>query len=332
VREYAFELRLCAHLERAGLPGLADVATDGILGRQLGTSVDAAGGRIVDVVYVEPGPAFEERVALSSATIPDAAIEADVGVGRFVRETRAIDGPPERAKRVAERAADVGFFERERRDGHPVVRQVARYPDWFGRLVGVENKPDLGTPGDLETQLRTDVSLGVLDYAVLATESYVTRAHLNRIPDPVGVWRVHPDDGLAVEVVREPSPLDPDAPGVEPRAWHPDRVDVAVVSPGDIARQRRRVAERAYGKGWRTFALPACASCAPDAAADATLPVCEYHDRVVNPADACGTDCPGYAPAAPPDVDLDAEREARSAWVAAPTPQTREQTGLGHFS
>ncbi|MFW5938539.1 MAG: DUF5787 family protein [Halanaeroarchaeum sp.] len=331
MREYGFELRLCAHLERAGLPGQLDVGPDGIVGRQLGTSVHAAGGRIVDVVYVEPGPAFADRVALSPAAIPDAAIEADVGVGRFTRETRAIDGPPERARAVAERAAEVGFFERERRNGTTVVRQVARYPDWYGRLVGIENKPDLGTPGDLEAQLRTDVSLGVLDAAVLATESYVTRAHLNRIPDQVGVWRVHPDDPLSVEVVREPTALDPTAAGVEPLEWHANRVDVSVVTPQDIGRQRRRIAERAYGKGWRTFDVPPCENCAPDGPGDATLPYCDFHERIVNPNEACSSACPGHVPAGHPAVDLDAERERRTGWVASPTPQARRQSGLDRF-
>ncbi|MGM0398856.1 MAG: DUF5787 family protein [Halobacteriota archaeon] len=330
MREYGFELRLCAHLERAGLPGDTDVAAGGVLGRQLGTSVHAAGGRIVDVVYVEPGPAFEERVALTPETIPNGAIEADVGVGRFVRETRAIDGPPERAHRLAERAAEVGFFERTRRDGHPVVRQVARYPAWYGRIVGIENKPDLGTPGDLETQLRTDVSLGVLDAAILATESYVTRAHLNRIPDAVGVWRVHPD--TAIEVVREPTPLDPTRPGVEPLDWHPNRTDVRVVSPAAIERQRRRVAERAYGKGWRTYSMPACERCTPSQSSDPSLPYCAFHDRIVNPSETCTSDCPGKLPADPPAVDLEAERARRTAWEPAPTPKTRRQSGLDHFS
>ncbi|MFB6132123.1 MAG: DUF5787 family protein [Halanaeroarchaeum sp.] len=332
MHEYGFELRLCAHLERAGLPGLPAVDEGGVLGRQLGTSVHAAGGRIVDVVYVEPGPTFADRTALGPATIPDVAIEADVGVGRFVPETRAIDGPPERAHRIAERAADLGFFERERRDGRLVVRQVARYPDWYGRLVGIENKPDLGTPGDLETQLRTDVSLGVLDAAILATESYVTRAHLNRLPDAVGVWRVRPDGDPVVEVVRNPAPLDPTRPGVEPLDWHPDRVDVEVVSPAAIARQRRRVAERAYGKGWRTFSLPACERCSPEEVSETSLPYCEYHDRIVAPTEACTSECPGRVPDSAPDVDLDAERARRTAWERAPSSLARRQSGLDRFS
>ncbi|AKH98456.1 DUF5787 family protein [Halanaeroarchaeum sulfurireducens] len=332
MREYGFELRLCAHLERDGLPGLPDVSADGILGRQLGTSVHAAGGRIVDVVYVEPGPDFGDRVALTAESIPEPAIEADVGVGRFVRESRAIDGPPERARRIAERAAEIGFYERDRRDGRDMVRQVARYPDWYGRIVGIENKPDLGTPGDLTTQLRTDASLGVLDAAILATESYVTGAHLNRLPDPVGVWRVHPEPEPSVEVIREPTPLDPERPGIEPLAWHTDRTDVRVVSADAIATQRRRIAERVYGKGWRTFAMPACKRCVPNRTNAATLPYCEFRDRVVNPADECTADCPGHEPADPPDVDLDAERARRTAWEPAPAPKTRRQADLDRFS
>jgi len=85
---------------------------------------------------------------------------------------------------------------------------------------------------------------------VLATASYVTRAHLNRIPEAVGVWRFDPDTGER-EVVRESTPFEPDAPGVEIREERALQTDVALVDPAAKARKRRRIAERAYGKGWR---------------------------------------------------------------------------------
>ncbi|WP_255193885.1 DUF5787 family protein [Natronobeatus ordinarius] len=323
--EFAFELELCATLEER---------RDGILARQLGASVANPGGRILDVICVEPGPEFDERVAITDASIPDAAIESAVGPGRARYWKDAFDCHPEAARRATERALEIGFFEAERRNGREYVRQVARYPEWFGRLVGIENKPDLGRPGDLEFQLRTDVSLALVDEAILATESYVTRAHLNRIPDEVGVWRIHRDgDGpLEIDVVREPTPLPVDEPGVEPLEDHPVRTDIAVVSPAEKARARRRLAERAYGKGWRTFAFPGCRACTPDDSSGATLPFCAWKGRVVDAGAECGPDCDGYEPGDSPDVDLEAERDRQTLWVADPAGKKRRQSGLDRFS
>jgi hypothetical protein len=335
VAEYAFELALCAHLERQRA---------GVLARQLGVGVRAPGRRVVDVVHVSPGPAFDERAALTGATIPPAAVESDVGTGRARHWKTAFDCHPEKARRAVDRAVEVGFFEREHRGCREYVRQVARYPDdWAGRVLGVENKPDLGSPGDLATQLRKDVALGLLDEVVLATESHVTGAHLNRIPDAVGVWRVHREDGgardragngaadsshpaLRVEVVREPTPLDDDG-GVELLAEHPGRTDVAVADADDLAGARRRLLERAYGKGWRTYDLPGCVEVAPG---DAGLPYCAWKGRVVDPGD-CGPACPGFDPADPPAVDLDAVRDDRTDWVADPEGAASRQAGLDRF-
>ncbi len=324
VTEFAFELELCAALEER---------RDGIVARQLGGSVADPGGRVLDVVCVEPGPAFDERVAITPASIPDAAIESDVGPGRARYWKDAFDCHPETARRATERAVEIGFFERERHNGRDYVRQVARYPDWFDRLVGIENKPDLGRPGDLESQLRTDVSLGLVDEAILATESYVTRAHLNRIPEEVGVWRVRRrrDDRPAIEVVREPTSLPADDWGIELLEERPGRTDVEVVSPAAKARARRRLAERAYGKGWRTFDLPACRACRPDESSGATLPYCEWAGRVVDAATACGPACGGYDPGDEPAVDLEAERERRTPWEREPAGKRRRQVGLDRF-
>ena len=341
--EFGFELRLCAHLEAEGK----------LVARQLGAGVRRPGNRVVDVLVVEPGPGFDDRRAVTSETIPHLAIESDVGTGRSRTRRQAFDRlgvHPETAREVAERAVEVGFFERERRGGRDRYRQTVRYPDdWFDRLVAVENKPDLGRPGDHERQLRTDVALGLVDAVVLATASHVTRAHLNRIPEEVGVWRVLEeadgdgfgsaggvDGGAAadvrVEVVREPTPLAVDEPGVEIVDERAGRTDVRVVGPGEKARQRRRVAERAYGKGWRTYELPGCANARPGVVADVGgLPQCDYHARLVEPASECGPACPGYEAAEPPAVDLAVERDRTSPWVADPAGFVRRQSGLDRF-
>ncbi|MFB6195807.1 MAG: DUF5787 family protein [Haloplanus sp.] len=315
--EYAFELALCSYLERE---------RDWILGRQLGASVADPGARVVDVCGVVPGPEFARRAAITSETIPPAAIESGVGPGRAVDPVEAFDRSPAAARRVADRAIEVGFFEAERRGSRRYVRQTVRYPDWIGRLVGIENKPDLSRPGDMDAQLRRDASLGLFDAVVLATESYVTGAHLNRIPDAVGVWRFDGDD---LTVVREPTPLDPAATGVEPRAERPLRTDVAFASPAAKARKRRAIAERAYGKGWRPNDYPGCAAMRPTADG---RPYCSAFDRVVDPGSACGASCPAHEPADAPTVDGEALRDARTPWVADPDGVTRRQAGLDRFT
>ena len=321
MREFAFELAVCAHLE-------ADF--DGVVSRQLGASL--AGTRVMDVVCVEPGPDFEDRTRLTAGTVPDAAIESRVGVGEARYWKDCFDCHPERAREATDQAVEVGFFESERRRGREYVRQAARYPDdWFGRLVGIENKPDLDRPGDLERQLRTDVSLGILDEVVLATASHVTGAHLHRIPDEVGVWRFDPDAGID-EMIREPTPLTPDAPGVEPVGHEAMRTDVRIVSAAEKARARRRIAERAYGKGWRTYGFPACANArTADHAGARELPYCEWKGRFVDAATECGPDCPGHDPGDALDVDPDAERDRRTPWVRDPAGYRRRQVGLDRF-
>jgi hypothetical protein len=316
--EFAFELALCAHLEEA---------TDWVVARQLGAAVRAPGSRIVDVCGVVPGPAFGERTAITSESLPALAVESRVGVGEAVFWRDAFDCHPDVARRATERAVELGFFESERRGGREYVRRTVRYPDWFSRLVGIENKPDLGVPGDLERQLRLDVSLALFDEVILATESYVTGAHLNRIPEEVGVWRFDPETGER-EVVRDPVSLPVDRPGVELLDRRPLRTDVAVVSAEEKARKRRRIAERAYGKGWRTYEFPACANVVstPDG-----RPRCAHFGRVVDPASECDASCGEYEATDPPDVDLAALRDARTPWVRNPGGVARKQAGLDRF-
>ena len=321
VREYGFELALCDVLE----------TPDRVVSRQLGAHVH--GRRIADTVVLEPGPGFESRAAITSETIPDRAIAADVGVGR-ARDVRAVfDGMrPKRAQSLVDHCVEIGFFERERRGGRSYVRQTARYPEvWFDRLLGIENKPDLDQPGDLYSQLRRDVALGLFDAVVLATTTYVTGAHLNRIPDAVGVWRFDPDAGER-EVVREPTSLDAGAGSAEIVAEHPGRTEIELVSVAEKRQARRRLAERTYGKGWRPAELPGCVNCTPDAdGRSATLPYCDWHEHVVEPVAECGPDCGGYEAAESPEIEPVAERDASSAWVREPGGFKRRQAGLDRF-
>jgi hypothetical protein len=324
VREFAFELSFCAALEAAH--------PERLVARQLGASVH--GKRVIDVALVSPGPAFDERTAITSGTIPPAAIEADVGVGAARHYRKAFpDRSAAWAKGTVEAAVEAGFFETERRKGRLYVRQTARYPDWFGRLVGVENKPDLGRPGDLELQLRRDVSLALFDEVWLATASHVTGAHLNRIPKEVGVWRFDPETGER-RVVREASELDTRGPGVEVLEERPGRTEIRTVSAEEKHRQRVRLAERAYGKGWRVAAesFPACARCEVAERSDrGPLPGCAWKGRLVHPEAECGPDCGGFEASDPPAVDVSGARAANSPWVADPDGRVRRQSGLDRW-
>lgn len=318
MREFAFELAMCAAVE---------AESDGIVARQLGTHT-----RVVDVVEVRPGAEFDERVAITSETIPELAIESDVGVGT-ARYWKDVVGDGGRARGAVERAIDQGFFEAERRNGRRYVRQTVRYPDWIGGLRAFENKPDLGRPGDLELQLRKDVSLALFDEVILVTDSYVTGAHLNRIPPEVGVWRFDVETGERT-IVRESEALPTAEHGVAVLDETPTRVDVEPVSTAEKQRLRRRIAERAYGKGWRPDDSVGCAHAdarGPPFRPDDALPYCSWLGRFVNPARECGPDCDGFDADEPLDVDVDAERARHSRWEASPDGVARRQVGLDRF-
>ena len=317
--EFAFEVALCSHLE---------ARTDWIVSRQLGAAVERPGRRIADVVGVGPGPAFDERAEITADAIPTSVIESDVGVGRAVPRRHVVRESAVLRDDAVDAAIDAGFLTSERRNGREYVRQTARYPDaWFNRLVGIENKPDLAEPGALARQLRTDIELGVFDRVVLATASHVTRAHLNRIPPEVGVWRFDPETDDR-SVVREPAPLPTDAPGVEIAEQGSVATDIEIVTGAAKARARRRVAERAYGKGWRTGDFPACAHAA---ATTDGRPRCRWFDRVVDPGRECGPDCPGHDPGPQPEADTDALRASRTPWVRDPPGVVRRQSRLDRF-
>lgn len=338
MREFAFEIALCATLESETPNTNKNVnenkaeceQQNGCVGafvsRQLGAST--RGRRVLDVLTVAPGPEFDARTEITAESIPDAAIAADVGVGRARFWKDCFDCHPNRARAAVDRAVEIGFFERERRKGRTYIRQTARYPDWFGSLRAIENKPDLDRPGDLQAQLRTDVSLAVCDEIVLATASYVTGAHLNRIPEQVGVWRFDPETGVH-NVIREPERL-PTGPGIEVLTEHPSRTDIAVVSREEKTRLRRQLAERAYGKGWRVE-FPACPHVENiDIAGVGGIPYCTRQDRIVRPADAC--DCADERTEHDRNSpDLAAIREEHSPWMRNPENSATRQAQLDHF-
>ncbi len=319
--EYRFELRLCAWLERE---------RDAVLARQLGGGVSAGAARVFDVVLLEPGPAFDDRAVLTDGSVPPALLESPIGAGRFRDWRRTLgDGPD--AERAIERADRMGLIERERRGGREVVRLVDRYPsNWYSRLVAIENKPDLDRPGKLYEQLHFDTSLALVDAVILATESHVTRAHRNRLPDPVGIWQFDPES-MTRTVVRPPASLPTAKPGIEVTQRRRGRTDIEVIDPRRKDRARTGLAERVYGKGWRTYSVPACRHFEPEGGPGDGLPYCGHFDRLINPTTDCGPACPGHAPGEPPAVDLRSCRAENSPWRADPPDTRRRQADVTEF-
>ncbi|MFB6312260.1 MAG: DUF5787 family protein, partial [Salinirussus sp.] len=190
-----------------------------------------------------------------------------------------------------------------------------------------ECKPDLDNPGALDTQLLTDVRLGLLDRVVLVTATHVTGAHLNRLPDAVGVWTFDHAAG-DLSVLREAEPLPVDEPGIEIMERSAGQTAIRVAAADEITRQRRRLAERAYGSGWRPSDIPGCARADPDPDG---IVHCSWKDRIVRPGAECGSGCEGFQSAAPEPVDRTSRRAACSAWEPDPPGWRRTQTTLDRF-
>jgi hypothetical protein len=149
----------------------------------------------------------------------------------------------------------------------------------------------------------------------------------------VGVWQFDPASGER-ETVRDATQLTVDGPGIDILDSYPGRTDVRPVTAAAKRRRRVRLAERAYGKGWRVSAasFPACAQCqVSEHSGRGPLPGCAWKGRLVHPEAECGPDCGGYQPADQPTVDVSEARDSNSPWVADPAGRTRRQSGLDRF-
>lgn len=334
--EFAFEIALCAHLE----------ATGQLVSRQLGTGIINPGHRISDIITVTPTTEFDVRKQITPNEIPASAIAASVGPGRYrywKTAYRPLDIHPEQARESMEQAIAIGFFEPIRRSGRTYIRQTTRYPAWIDSIRAIENKPDLNRPGHLETQLLNDVTLGVVDEVILATQTHVTRAHLNRIPEEVGVWEFTDTE---INVIRDPIPLPVKSPGIERLKRYPGRTDIQPVTPAEKSQKRRRLGERVYGKGWRTYELSDCESFTTRSHRDCTdttdqetttnsidgLPYCTEYNRIIDPSRNCGSNCPQYQGTQTPNIDFEALREATSPWTQTTTTLATEQRRLDTFT
>jgi hypothetical protein len=279
--EFTFELVTCRWAEREWPPDDEDRATV-VVGRQVGTR-----DRRWDTVVVETDP---EALA---AREPFGADELDSDLLHVVRHAPAEwtwyrdalpdPGYPWRYVREAiHRAAARGAVE-TRRDGNRIqIRRVAPYPDWFERIVAIENKPDLDASAAraLAAQIEYDVDCGLLDevwVATRATDDPVPPVLLEAFPVEAGVLAVDPVVGEA-EVL-----------------WYP------TTRPTTHPTRRTIIAERAYGRGWRSYVetmRPDCRHFELRSQGGGFLPYCAAKSKSQT-ATECSGSCPSFEPEPP---------------------------------
>ncbi|GGM71063.1 hypothetical protein J2752_002213 [Halarchaeum rubridurum] len=317
--EFGFELRVCAWAERHWEP--ADPDSRVLVARQLGTR-----RRRWDTVIVEADPAgLSARAAFGAdeldADLLDVVRHAPAD-WTYYRDALPDPGYPWRYVREAiHRASARGVLDERKRANRIEIRRVAPYPDWVRRVVAVENKPDLDASAAraLAAQLERDVALGLADEVWVATRADATRALVTEMPNAAGVLTVgagddaaddatdegrDPEagerDALAVDVAWHPRTLDPDATGVRVT----DRGDPTAfeyVDPAEKRETRARLAERAYGRGWRAYAdtmRPDCRAFDLRAAEEGDVPYCHAKGREQTAAE-CSGSCPDFSPEPP---------------------------------
>ena len=257
--EFAFELYVCQWTEREWSPAREDSAV--LVARQLGTQY-----RRWDTLVLECDP---EKLATRGAFGAGAfdsdhlhILEHAPADWTFYQDALPDPGYPWRYVRESvHELADRGALDRRKRGRRIEIRRRREYPDWLRRIVAIENKPDLTASAarDLAGQLERDVALGLADEVWVATAATGERIEpilLADFPPEAGVLTVDTDAGTA-EVVWKPRSLAPDGQGTRITERPTDDYSAArfeYVDPAWKAQKRRAIAERAYERGWRSYA------------------------------------------------------------------------------
>jgi len=207
----------------------------------------------------------------------------------FYRDALPDPGYPWRYVREAiHRADDRGIVD-TRRDGNKIqIKRIAPYPDWVDRLIAIENKPDLDASAarQLADQLQHDVDAGLADEVWVATERTGRRvepALLESLPVEAGILTTDFDGGVDVA-----------SAAIE---WYPTRLQAAA----DRHDRRLELAERAYGRGWRSYdrtMRPDCRHFELRRSGRALLPWCTAKQRHQS-STVCGSSCDEFQPEPP---------------------------------
>lgn len=300
--EFAFELRVCRWTELAWPPAGSNSTSDAepavVVARQLGTRK-----RRWDTVIVEADPeGLAERAAFGSRELDSDLLHVVCNAPaewEWYRDALPDPGYPWRYVRAAVHRAEARDLVETRRAGNRIqLRRIAPYPSWIRRLVAIENKPDLDAAAarTLADQLEHDVDRGLADevwLATAATGGRVERALLSDFPVEAGVLAFDFSAGVHAE-----------AESVE---WLPSRLTSRrTQESGDDAQAERRrkrleIAERAYGRGWRSYhrtMRPDCRSFELRRDGRLLSPWCVAKGKCQT-ASECSGDCPEFSPEPP---------------------------------
>jgi hypothetical protein len=291
--EFGFELLTCRWAERAWPPD-GDRESAVLVARQLGTK-----RRRWDTVVVECDTAglaarreFGDRELDSDLLHVVRSAPADWA---WYRDALPHPGYPWRYVRQAvHRAAGRDLIEKRRRDNRIELRRIRPYPDWIRRIVAIENKPDLDASAAraLSDQLDHDVTTALADevwVATAATGDTVSPALLEDLPVEVGILSLD-FESWSEEVEWYPTTLTTEGTG-----------DDDADSSDDREETRHVLAERAYGRGWRSFhdtMRPDCRHFELRRDGPALVPWCAAKKRRQTAAECAGS-CPDWEPEPP---------------------------------
>jgi len=318
--EFGYELLVCRYAELSWHP--SDGPRPVIVSRQLGTE-----RRRWDTLVIEVDPdAFAARRAFGDRTIDSDLLHvvrhapADWA---WYRDALPHPGYPWRYVRQAvHRAAGRGLIEKRRRNNRIRLRRKRPYPDWVERIVAIENKPDLdrSAADRLADQLDHDVEAALADEVWLATETTGERvepALLRELPVEAGILATDFSAGVDADsatVEWHPSGLGPGGtsgsggPGGPGGSSGSAAEEPAGNGPGDTAGRdpdaetlRLEIAERAYGKGWRSFhdtMRPDCRHFELRGEGRGVVPHCTAKGKLPT-ARECSGSCPSFSPEPP---------------------------------
>jgi len=299
--EFGFELLVCRWAEESW-PPIGDPQDTVVVARQLGTA-----DRRWDTVVLECDPAGLAARAAFGAEEFDSdllhVVRNAPAEWAWYRDALPDPGYPWRYVRAAvHRAAARGAVETRSEGNRVHLRRTAPYPGWLRRIVAIENKPDLDAAAAraLSEQLSHDVETGLADEVWVATETTGDRvepALLEDLPVDVGILAFD-IDAPAGDAEGVSASGDVDA-SVE---WYPGDVTPPAAEQGPERRARRlELAERAYGRGWRSYhdtMRPDCRHFGLRRFGRALLPYCGAKGRSQTAAECAGS-CEEFEPEPP---------------------------------
>ncbi len=303
-REFPFELYVCRWAERCWPPGIQiDDEEVVLVGRQVGTQHR----RWDTVVVTTTAEQLRQRARFGSRELDRdllRVVKHAPASWEWYRDAIPDPGFPWRYVRAAvHRAADRELVETQQNGRRLEYRRRWPFPDWPVRLIAIENKPDLNASAarQLQEQLRHDVDLGLADETWVATRATDRRAEpalFEDIPVEAGILAVDPETDT-VRRVWHARQL-----AIESTGTQRTREQTAEATTVDTAWKHQRrltLAERVYGRGWRSFVdsmRPDCRYFGVTEVATGLLPACEAKGYCPTQGE-CAANCSAFEPEPP---------------------------------